>query len=91
MGIRTWIDARHAIADNKVMIIDGATVITGSFNLTKAAEERNAENLLVIRDRAIAEKYTSKWDVHVEHSGLYEGRGGDTVPAEKPSRKRKAA
>jgi phosphatidylserine/phosphatidylglycerophosphate/cardiolipin synthase-like enzyme len=31
------------------MIIDGETVITGSFNFTKAAEENNAENLLVIR------------------------------------------
>ena len=35
---------------NKVVFIDGETVITGSFNFTKAAEENNAENLLVIRD-----------------------------------------
>ena len=91
MGIRTWIDAQHAIAHNKVMVIDGATVITGSFNFTKAAEERNAENLLVIRDRAIGEKYRGNWEIHVQHSDLYEGRGGDNVPAEKPARKRKAA
>jgi phosphatidylserine/phosphatidylglycerophosphate/cardiolipin synthase-like enzyme len=31
------------------MIIDRETVITGSFNFTKAAEEKNAENLLIIR------------------------------------------
>jgi phosphatidylserine/phosphatidylglycerophosphate/cardiolipin synthase-like enzyme len=30
--------------------IDGRVVITGSFNLTKAADESDAENLLVIRD-----------------------------------------
>ena len=47
-GIPVKIDAQHAIAHNKVMIIDGETVITGSFNFTKAAEENNAENLLVI-------------------------------------------
>jgi hypothetical protein len=41
------------------MIIDGATVITGSFNFTKAAEEHNAENMLVIRDAALAEQYAS--------------------------------
>jgi len=29
------------------MVIDGKNVITGSFNFTKAAEENNAENLLI--------------------------------------------
>jgi len=32
-------------AHNKVMLIDGVTLVTGSFNFTKAAQERNAENL----------------------------------------------
>jgi phosphatidylserine/phosphatidylglycerophosphate/cardiolipin synthase-like enzyme len=49
-GIETQIDDQHAIAHNKIMIIDNTTVITGSFNFTKAAEERNAENLLVMKD-----------------------------------------
>ena len=49
VGIPTKIDAKHAIAHNKIMIIDGQTVISGSFNFTTAAEEHNAENLLVIR------------------------------------------
>jgi len=44
-GIPVRSDAVHAIAHNKVMVIDGDTVITGSFNFTKAAEERNAETL----------------------------------------------
>jgi phosphatidylserine/phosphatidylglycerophosphate/cardiolipin synthase-like enzyme len=70
-GIQTFIDAKHAIAHNKVMVIDGETVITGSFNFTKAAEENNAENMLVIRDPALAEKYRSNWDKHVEHSDEY--------------------
>jgi phosphatidylserine/phosphatidylglycerophosphate/cardiolipin synthase-like enzyme len=33
-GVPTMIDANHAIAHNKVIIIDGETVITGSFNHT---------------------------------------------------------
>ena len=41
-GIPTYIDDKHAIAHNKVMVIDGAKVITGSFDFTKAAEESNA-------------------------------------------------
>ena len=54
-GISVLIDAKHPIAHNKVMIIDGQTVITGSFNFTRQAEEHNAENLLVIHDRTLAE------------------------------------
>jgi phosphatidylserine/phosphatidylglycerophosphate/cardiolipin synthase-like enzyme len=73
-GIPTMIDARHAIAHNKVMVIDGEVVLTGSFNFTEAAEERNAENLLVVRNKAIAEKYTANWNEHAAHSEEYEGR-----------------
>lgn len=71
-GIPTWIDARHAIAHNKVMIIDDETVITGSFNFTKAAEERNAENLLILRDPALAARYAANWREHRAHSTAYQ-------------------
>lgn len=74
-GIPVKVDAQHAIAHNKVMIIDGETVITGSFNFTKAAEENNAENLLVIHDRKLAEKYIRNWQEHERHSEIYVGRG----------------
>ncbi len=73
-GIPTRIDAAHAIAHNKVMVIDGTTVLTGSFNFTKAAEEHNAENLLVIQDAALAEKYAANWKVHADHSEAYAGK-----------------
>lgn len=73
-GIPTYIDAKHAIAHNKVMVIDGETVITGSFNFTKAAEEHNAENLLIIHSKELAGKYTANWQAHIEHSEKYEGR-----------------
>lgn len=59
------------IAHNKVMVIDGEAVITGSFNFTKAAEERNAENLFVIRDQALAAKYDANWHLHEAHSQPY--------------------
>ena len=50
-GVATYIDAKHEIAHNKVMVLDGATVITGSFNFTKQAETSNAENLVVIEGK----------------------------------------
>ena len=65
-GIPVWIDVQHAIAHNKVMIIDGNTVLTGSFDFTKAAEQQNAENLLTIRDAALAEQYTANWQKHLD-------------------------
>jgi phosphatidylserine/phosphatidylglycerophosphate/cardiolipin synthase-like enzyme len=74
-GVPTMIDAEHAISHNKVMIIDGETVITGSFNFTKAAQEKNAENLLIIRDQALAAQYTKNWETHRQHSQPYVGRG----------------
>ena len=74
-GIPVKIDSQHAIAHNKVMVIDGETVITGSFNFTKAAEENNAENLLVIHDRKLAALYTENWREHNRHSEVYVGRG----------------
>lgn len=67
-GIPVRIDRTHAIAHSKVMVIDGQTVITGSFNFTEAAEERNAENLVVIRDKAMAARYQENWNSHDSHS-----------------------
>ena len=66
--IPTFIDAKHAIAHNKIMVIDGHKVLTGSFNFTKAAESENAENLLVIEDTALAARYTENWKEHFSHS-----------------------
>jgi phosphatidylserine/phosphatidylglycerophosphate/cardiolipin synthase-like enzyme len=71
-NIPTWIDDKHAIAHNKVMVLDGRVILTGSFNFTKAAEERNAENLLVITDAALAAKYSANWHEHLKHSDTYE-------------------
>lgn len=73
-GIPTFIDSQHAIAHNKVMVIDDETVITGSFNFTKAAQDHNAENLLVIRDKALAGRYLENWKEHRKHSEIYSGR-----------------
>jgi len=40
-----------------VIIADMEVVITGSFNFTRSAEESNAENLLIIRDKELAGEY----------------------------------
>jgi len=70
-GIPTFIDARHAIAHNKIILIDGRIVITGSFNFTQAAESRNAENLLIIDSPELAALYNRNWEEHRGHSSPY--------------------
>jgi len=67
-GMIPQIDANHAIAHNKIMIIDKRTVITGSFNFTHQAENENAENLLIIKGNAeLATAYRQQFLAHKAH------------------------
>lgn len=61
-GFELRIDVKHAIYHNKFIIIDEKTIITGSFNFTKAAEFKNAENLLIMRNNpGLAKRYIDAW------------------------------
>lgn len=61
-------DGKHAIAHNKVMVIDQSLVITGSFNFTNSAATRNAENVLILRSEGLADQYRQAWQSHWQHS-----------------------
>ena len=53
---------RHALQHNKFIVADGTTVQTGSFNYTSSAAQRNAENVLVVRNApALASQYAAEW------------------------------
>lgn len=71
-GIPTWIDDKVAIAHNKVMVIDGEKVLTGSFNFTKSAQSRNAENVITLCDADTAAKYRANWMARQKVSTAYE-------------------
>ena len=60
-------DGKHAIAHNKVMVIDESIVITGSFNFTNSAETRNAENFLILKSPPLANRYKEEWLQHWAH------------------------
>lgn len=60
-------DGAHAIAHNKVMVIDGTVVVTGSYNFTNSADTRNAENILVLRGAELARHYRENWRNHWAH------------------------
>jgi phosphatidylserine/phosphatidylglycerophosphate/cardiolipin synthase-like enzyme len=61
-------DGQHAIAHNKVMVIDQRIVVTGSFNFTNSADSRNAENLLILESPALASRYQANWQSHWAHA-----------------------
>jgi phosphatidylserine/phosphatidylglycerophosphate/cardiolipin synthase-like enzyme len=67
-GIEVRSDGKHAIQHNKVMLIDDDIVITGSYNFTKSAESRNAENIMIVRSSYAAKRYADNWKLHWEHS-----------------------
>ncbi len=74
-GIPVWIDNAVRIAHNKVMIIDGTDLITGSYNFTYAAAYHNAENLLYIRNAAaLVHAYIANWNWRLSCAQAYAGR-----------------
>lgn len=68
-GVPVHVDAAHKTAHNKVILIDGRVIITGSFNFTKESEKSKAENLLVIAGKPrLAEAYERNFQDHLAHS-----------------------
>lgn len=71
-GIPVRVDSQHAIAHNKILVIDGQHVETGSFNYTAAAAKKNAENAIVIwNNPGLAKVYAENWQKHWQHSDVY--------------------
>ncbi len=60
-GVEALVDPVPGIAHNKIMIIDEKILLTGSYNFTNAAETRNAENLLIIKEQSTAKIYKNNW------------------------------
>ncbi|MBU0459583.1 MAG: phospholipase, partial [Nanoarchaeota archaeon] len=47
---------------HKVFIVDSETVITGSFNPSAGGDTRNDENVLIIKDKALAKKFIEEYE-----------------------------
>ncbi len=67
-GIPVWVDRKHAIAHNKVMVIDGNLIETESFNYTASAEKNNGENTLICHSVSGYNLYYQNWVLHQSHS-----------------------
>ena len=47
---------------NKFAVIDGRVLLTGSFNWTASAEEKNEENLLILNDQELIKTYKKRFE-----------------------------
>lgn len=56
---------RHGMGSkmhHKFVILDGRTVLTGSYNWTLESEEENYENLVIVRDPQVAQDYAREFE-----------------------------
>jgi phosphatidylserine/phosphatidylglycerophosphate/cardiolipin synthase-like enzyme len=60
-GIDVRSDANSGYMHDKIMIVDGKVVLTGSFNWSSHAENENNENLIVITSAHVADTYESEF------------------------------
>ncbi len=56
-GINVRKDGNPYTMHHKVIVVDGEWVITGSYNFTNSGFARNNENLLILRDSSLAQRY----------------------------------
>lgn len=75
-GIPLKVDSRSGLMHNKFAVLGSDTVITGSYNWSASADERNWENLLVIQSSTIAADYETNFENMWENwSESFEGCG----------------
>jgi len=60
-GLDVRTDGINGLMHHKVFIVDGKIVILGSYNFSQSAEVRNDENILIIYNEAIAQKYIEEF------------------------------
>ena len=60
-GADVKVDTNPKTMHHKTFIIDEKIVITGSYNPTQAANTKNDENVLIIHDEDISQKYLDEF------------------------------
>lgn len=60
-NIKVHIDGNQALMHSKVFIVDRQVVITGSYNFSMSAEERNNENTLLVHSAKTAKYYEQEF------------------------------
>jgi phosphatidylserine/phosphatidylglycerophosphate/cardiolipin synthase-like enzyme len=61
-GLDVRLDGNPGLMHEKVIILDGETIVFGSYNFTKAADQSNDENLVVIEDSSLAQQFQTEFE-----------------------------
>ncbi|MGH2620302.1 MAG: phospholipase D-like domain-containing protein [Anaerolineales bacterium] len=61
-GLDVWLDGSPGLMHHKVIVIDGELLITGSYNFSRSAEERNDENVLFLFSPELADQYRLEFE-----------------------------
>ena len=61
-GLDVRLDGKPEVMNHKIMIIDGRIVVMGSYDFTNRAENENDENVLIIYDEKIAQKFMEEFE-----------------------------
>jgi phosphatidylserine/phosphatidylglycerophosphate/cardiolipin synthase-like enzyme len=61
-GLDVRLDGNDRNMHHKIIIIDEAIVITGSYNFSRSAEVRNDENVVIVQNTAFAAEYLREFD-----------------------------
>jgi len=65
-GVPTLVDKSSSAMHHKFIIGDGTAIMTGSFNFTKNAVERNAENFVIVRLKYIIREFQKEFEYQWE-------------------------
>jgi phosphatidylserine/phosphatidylglycerophosphate/cardiolipin synthase-like enzyme len=60
-GLQVYVDGNEGQMHHKVFIIDQEIVVTGSYNFSASAEQRNDENIIIIHDPRLAALYVAEF------------------------------
>jgi len=61
-GLDVRLDGKPEVMNHKIIIIDGRIVVVGSYDFTYRAENENDENVLIIHNEAIAQKFIEEFE-----------------------------
>ena len=76
-GITVRNDTNPNLMHDKVMIVDGIIILTGSFNWSNNGESNNNENLIVIKSTYVATVYEGEFAKIWDQSQPSDGNGGN--------------
>jgi len=57
LSLRAWGVPGESLMHHKFAVFDGRLVATGSYNWTNAAERANRENLVILRDPQVVQRF----------------------------------